>query len=77
MISDYINWKYFIIALCVGIIIVYLTVPKVDVVYRFPSPDNAGKFVYKNEDASCYKYSATKVDCALGPVPQDQPLALI
>jgi hypothetical protein len=75
MITDYINWKYFVVFLFLGIILVYLTVPKTDVVFRFPSPDNAGRFVYKSDDKhSCYKYSSTRVDCSAGPIPQDQPM---
>lgn len=36
---------------------------------KFPSPYNAGKIVYKNNDESCYKFKADKVSC-----PRDQKL---
>lgn len=60
---------YFILAFTVGLLFCYLTHPKPQVVMKFPSPYNAGKIVYKNNDESCYKFKADKVSC-----PRDQKL---
>lgn len=73
--GTYINFKVFLLAFLVGVIAVYLTAPMHDVVYKFPSPDNVGKFTYKNEsDNSCYKFIAKSVVCD-GSV-MDQPISM-
>lgn len=64
MVFKYINPKVFLLAFFVGIIIVFVTAPRHDIVYKFPSPDNAGRFVYKDDTTgSCYKYFAKQVEC--------------
>lgn len=54
---------YFILAFAVGLFYCYISSPKPNIVMKFPSPYNAGKVIYKNNDNSCYKYSAEKVSC--------------
>lgn len=62
--KQYLNFKVFLLAFLLGIIIVFVTAPRHDVVFKFPSPDNAGKFVYKDDQSgSCYKYFAKSVEC--------------
>ena len=57
MLFDYINFKYFIISLAVGLFFVYIVdVPK-RVIYISPNIDNVNKIVYKD------KYQATQVTC--------------
>jgi hypothetical protein len=52
-----------ITGLVIGIIAILFIKPQNDVVYKYPSPDNAGKITYKDKNGVCYKYSAKKVDC--------------
>eukprot|EP00798_Chlamydomonas_sp_ICE-L_P019655 gene19655-26341_t len=52
----------FTATLLIGIIVVYLTAPKVDIVYKFPSPDNAGKVTYRSDTGACCKYAAKKAN---------------
>jgi hypothetical protein len=75
-VSSYINIKIFLVSFLLGVILVYLTAPVHDVVYKFPSPDNVGKFTYKNEaDNSCYKFIAKTVPCENQHF-LDQPLSV-
>lgn len=60
---DKINLLYFVAAFSIGICIVYVTNPPPTVVLKFPSPNNVGKFVYKDGSDNCYKYNSEKVNC--------------
>ncbi len=63
MILDFINFKVFIIAFAIGMLVVYTTVPKPDVIIKYPTPENAGKIVYKDDAGVCYRYKAEEVKC--------------
>jgi hypothetical protein len=64
---DHIDPFYFLIALCVGLFYTYLTTPQPQIVVKYPTPFNAGKVTYIDQNDVCYKYQIKKVDC-----PQDQ-----
>ena len=36
-------------------------------VYKFPNPDNAGKYTYQDNNKNCYKYESTEVKCPSDP----------
>jgi hypothetical protein len=52
-----------IFGIVLGIIGIMFIKPEQNVVYKYPSPDNAGKITYKDKNGICYKYSATSVEC--------------
>ena len=54
---------WFMISLGVGLLYVYLTTRMPDVVIKYPTPENAGKIVYKDTNDVCYKYRAEKTTC--------------
>lgn len=56
---------YFILAFAAGLFYCYLVHPLPEVVYKFPSPTNAGKVVYKDKNEQCYKFKADKVACPI------------
>ena len=53
----------FITGLIIGVIAILLIKPQKNVVYKYPTPENAGKVIYKDKNGVCYKYSAKEVDC--------------
>ena len=53
----------FILSFCIGIIIVCTKQPPRRIVYRHPTPFNAGKEIYRDNDDGCFKYKATRVNC--------------
>jgi hypothetical protein len=59
----YINPFAFFIALFVGLMICYATAPIPEIILKYPTPDNAGKVVYKDDADICYKYKLKKVKC--------------
>lgn len=63
--SIYLNPKYFLISFSLGIFFVYLFTPQPRIIIKFPTPDNAGKILYKDNNDVCYKYKATEVQCPI------------
>lgn len=60
---DYIDPLYFFISLFIGLFVAYVSAPVPDIVIKYPTPENAGKVVYKDDSDVCYKYEAIEVDC--------------
>lgn len=58
-----INIYYFLISLTVGLLFAYLFTPQPEVIIKYPTPENAGKVVYKDVNDVCYKYKANEVSC--------------
>jgi len=59
----HLNPLVFIISFCIGILIVCVKQPVRKIVYRHPTPFNAGKELYRDNSDGCFKYKATEVDC--------------
>lgn len=57
------NIYYFVISLTVGLLFAYLFTPQPEVIIKYPTPENAGKVVYKDVSDVCYKYKANEVSC--------------
>ena len=53
----------FLAGLVIGIIGILVIKPEKSVVYKYPTPDNSEKVLYKDKNGICYKYKAVKVDC--------------
>ena len=53
----------FIVSLCVGILMVYITAPKQDIVFVYPTPDNISKVQYKDNSDTCYEYKQNEIEC--------------
>lgn len=56
---------YFFVAFAIGMLVVYLTKPKPNIIVKFPSPQNVDNVVYKGEDDTCFKFIASKEQCPL------------
>jgi hypothetical protein len=52
-----------ILGIVIGIIAIILVKPPMNVVHKYPTPENANKLIYKDKNNVCYKYNAIKVDC--------------
>ena len=53
----------FLIGIALGIAGFYFVKPQEMVVYKYPTPDNAGKVSYKDKNGVCYSYTAKEVGC--------------
>ena len=57
------NLVAFLVAFVVGMVYVYLNVPKPKVVIKYPTPYNSGKLTYMDLSGNCYKFKANQVTC--------------
>ncbi len=60
---QYINPFYFFMALFVGLFITYISTPTPDIIFKYPTPENAGKIIYKDNASVCYRYKSQEVAC--------------
>lgn len=61
--TDYIDPLAFFIALSIGLFFTYIYSPPKKIIIKWPTPENAGKLVYKDHADSCYKYKADEIPC--------------
>ena len=60
---DYISPLWFVLSLCFGIFLTYISTPPPNVVIKYPTPDNVDKNVYRDVTDTCYKYIKEEVNC--------------
>ena len=60
---DYIDPFTFLVSLGIGIFITYIVSPEPRVIYKYPTPSNAGKVTYVDDAGVCYKYKSIPVSC--------------
>jgi hypothetical protein len=53
----------FIISLFIGIFIVYSITPPPQVIVKYPTPENSGRIIYKDDAHNCFKVFSSEVDC--------------
>ena len=63
MFLDFLNAWAFWIALGIGMLVAYVMAPLPKLVYKYPTPENAGKITYADKNGVCYRYKAIPVDC--------------
>lgn len=66
------NFFAFIIAFSIGMFYVYIAAPKPKIVIKYPTPYNATKIVYRNDNDICYKYTVDEIKCSDSAI--DQPI---
>ena len=62
MLDNKLDFRFFIISFAIGMFIVYFYQPKMEIVYKFPNPNNLDT-VYKDKNEGCYKFKIEKKDC--------------
>ena len=63
MFFKYLNIPVFLISICVGLFVCYVTHPKPRIILKCPNPDNEDKVIYEDEPGNCYKYKSKEVLC--------------
>ncbi len=53
----------FIIGIVIGIIGFLFMKPDQNVTYKYPTPQDNGKTIYKDKNGVCYRYQVKEVDC--------------
>jgi len=62
----FINVPAFVASLAFGIFLVYISNPKPDVIYVYPTPDNVSKLQYRDKGGICFGFHAKEVSCPKG-----------
>ena len=57
------HFPTFILSLAVGLFFVYISAPKSNVIYVYPTPDNINKIQYKDKGGTCHQFSTVEVAC--------------
>ena len=52
-----------LIGIIIGILAVVFVKPEQKIVYKYPTPINCAKTVYKDKNGVCYRYSSKEMDC--------------
>lgn len=47
----------------IGVIGILFVKPDKNIIYKYPTPENSEKIVYKDKNGVCYTYKANQVDC--------------
>jgi len=56
----------FFIAFSIGMFFIYIVTPPPEIIFKFPTPWNSGKIVYKADDNNtCFVYRAKKTSCPI------------
>lgn len=58
-----IDYFYFFLSFCVGLIIVNCITPKPEIIIKYPTPYSANKQKYKDKTGNCFVYKAESVNC--------------
>jgi hypothetical protein len=59
----FISPPIFIGSLAIGILLVYLQVPKHKLVYVYPTPTNITKVQWKDKAENCYTWDQQEISC--------------
>ena len=62
-IKELINFPLFILSLSIGLFFVYITVPPLQKIVVYPTPDNINKILYKDKSGTCHKFLPKIVQC--------------
>jgi hypothetical protein len=46
-----------------GVIGILFVKPEKNVIYKYPTPENSEKIIYKDKNGVCYTYKSNQVDC--------------
>jgi hypothetical protein len=63
MLFKYIDFKFFIIALSIGLFYTYIVDDNKKIVIMYPTPDNIKEYQYKDKMDNCYTYDLNEVNC--------------
>lgn len=63
MLFKFIDFKYFLISLSVGLLYIYLTNEYKKVIVLYPNPHNLNKYTYVDKANNCFNYELQEAKC--------------
>jgi hypothetical protein len=67
-ISNFFQTMPFLIAFTIGILYVYLFSGRPEVIIKYPTPDNAHNYIFKDDAENCYRFHTEEVQCPSNPL---------
>ena len=61
--GKYIDIKYFIISLAIGLFYIYISDEHKKVIILYPTPENKDEYQYKDKTNACFTYDLNEVPC--------------
>jgi hypothetical protein len=59
----FISFPIFLVSLAIGLFIVYISLPKMKIIYVYPTPDNEDKITYQDKADNCFHFKSIEIDC--------------
>ena len=59
----HLNPLAFLISFSLGIFYCYIRTTPKRIIYRYPTPENSGKTIYRDTINKCFKYNFNEVSC--------------
>ena len=63
MFFKYINFRIFFITFAIGLFYIYINDDYKKMIVIHPTPDNIGKYQYKDKSDNCFSYQMKEVKC--------------
>jgi hypothetical protein len=67
-ITEFFQIKPFLLAFSIGMLYVYCVSNRPQVIIKYPTPDNAKDFVFRDDSQNCYKFHTEEVKCPKNPL---------
>jgi hypothetical protein len=67
-VTDFFQPIPFLIALGVGILYVYLLSGRPEVIIKYPTPDDAHSYIFRDDAQNCYMFHTEEVPCPKNPL---------
>jgi hypothetical protein len=66
--SDFIRVKPFLIAFSLTMLYVYCFTERPEIIIKYPTPENAHQFIFKDDSDNCYRFHTQEVKCPVNPL---------
>lgn len=62
-VGNFINFKFFLISLSLGLFLNYINDPNQKIIYVYPTPDNVAQTQFKDHTDKCFSFKPLLVPC--------------
>lgn len=63
MLFKFLDIRYFIVSLCIGLLYIYVSNEYQKVIVLYPNPTNLDKYTYVDKANNCFNYALEESDC--------------
>jgi hypothetical protein len=67
-ISNFFQPLPFLIGITIGILYVYLFSGRPELIIKYPTPDNAHSYIFRDDAQNCYMFHTEEVPCPKNPL---------